>query len=312
MALAMPLESHLSLGKGVGGVSEGPTRSSPVWSDPCRSCFPRRDGGRRPGLRDGVVLRGSARERRSWSVRLLAAGLLPCRRSHRRHRTSRGRRRRERCPHARIATHAPDARCSNHLTLRLSTRPSLGPRTRAGQSPRVNPCGATRSEVARSSRYRGRECLVKARRNPAPGPSRVDLARLAASHRSRKGVRVRHQNRKGVMALVPARITRARGSCPHVVCSCRSRQATPGLKEARQTRLKKGGRGVVNGDLDPRGPRRSHVEDSRTVEAANRPPRSASDITERPREKAQGDVRASSSGCRARRKAGAKVAGPGL
>jgi hypothetical protein len=175
------------------------------------------------------------------------------------------------------------------------------------ESLRGNPLGGGALESVSRSGNPG-----ESQAEPAPGPSRADPARLAVSHHFRQEVRVRHQNGKGVMALVPARITRARGSCPHVVCSCRSRQATPGLKEARQTRLKKGGRGVVNGDLDPRGPRRSHVEDSRTVEAANRPPRSASDITERPREKAQGDVRASSSGCRARRKAGAKVAGPGL
>jgi len=58
---------------------------------------------------------------------------------------------------------------------------------------------------------------------PAPGPSRVDLARLAAPHRSRKGACVRRQKRKDVTASVPARVVRARGSCPHVVCSCRNR-----------------------------------------------------------------------------------------
>ena len=62
--------------------------------------------------------------------------------------------------------------------------------------------------------------------------------------------------------------------------------------------LQKGRQGRVNGDLDRRGLRRSHVVGARRLETANRQPGSLRIFTERNREKAQGDVRASSSGHR--------------
>jgi len=51
------------------------------------------------------------------------------------------------------------------------------------------------SEVARSSRYRGRANLRK-REEPAPGLERTDVVRLVVGHRSRKRGRVAHR-RKG-------------------------------------------------------------------------------------------------------------------
>lgn len=52
---------------------------------------------------------------------------------------------------------------------------------------------------------------------PAPGSSPADRARLAACHRFRKEGSVMRKKRKGVTALVPARIVRARAECPFVV-----------------------------------------------------------------------------------------------
>jgi hypothetical protein len=165
------------------------------------------------------------------------------------------------------------------------------------------------SEVARSSRYRGRVNLGN-QEEPAPGPARTDDVRLAASHRFREEEGVAGQKRKGVTALVPARIVRAPGSVPARRSSCRSRQATSGPKYTRQTRTKKCGQGRANGGLGRGECRRSHV--GKRVERNDEShPGSQSDITARDRDKAQGDVRASSSGFHIA-KSGAGVAGPGL
>jgi hypothetical protein len=69
------------------------------------------------------------------------------------------------------------------------------------------------AKVARSSRYRGRVNLGN-QEEPAPGSKRVDDARLAASHRSRKGEGVGRKNRKTITVVVPARIVRAPGQVP--------------------------------------------------------------------------------------------------
>jgi len=114
------------------------------------------------------------------------------------------------------------------------------------------------AKVARSSRYRGRENLGN-QEEPAPGSKRTDDARLAASHRFRKGEGVAGKKRKSVTALVPARIVRAPGSVPVRRSSCRSRQATSGPKYTRQTRTKKCGQGRANGGLGRGERRRSHV-----------------------------------------------------
>jgi hypothetical protein len=65
------------------------------------------------------------------------------------------------------------------------TRPSLGPLTRARRSP-LHTGGETRLVVARSRRYRGRANPRKWE-EPAAGPLRLDVARLAARNRFRKG-----------------------------------------------------------------------------------------------------------------------------
>jgi len=71
--------------------------------------------------------------------------------------------------------------------------------------------------VRRSEEHRGRVNLRK-REEPAPGLGRMDGARLAACHRSRKGEGVtRRKKRKEIEVSVPARIQELGSSCPHVV-----------------------------------------------------------------------------------------------
>jgi hypothetical protein len=165
------------------------------------------------------------------------------------------------------------------------------------------------AEVARSSRYRGRENLGN-QDEPAPGSKRTEHARLAACHRFRKGEGVAGQKRKGVTALVPARIVRRPGSVPVRRSRCRNRQATSGPKYTRHTRTKKCGQGRANGGLGRGERRRSHVGERIERNDESRL-ESKSDKTARDRDKAQGDVRASSSG-RTIAKSGEAVAGPGL
>jgi len=167
------------------------------------------------------------------------------------------------------------------------------------------------AEVARWSRYRGRENLGN-QEEPAPGSESASVARLAACHRFRKGEGVagRKKKRKGIKVPVPARIVRAPGSVPVRRSSCRSRQAASGPKYTRQTRTKKCGQGRANGGLG-RGERgRSNV--CERIERKDDPHLGTSrTTTARDRDKAQGDVRASSSG-RNIAKSGEAVAGPGL
>jgi hypothetical protein len=119
LVLAMPVKALSPVwGKSVGGVSEGPARrihpaeQSEGWTPDADA-----SGGRHPGPRDGVDLRGSASECGSWFGPATRTGLLPSRRTHRRQRMSRGCRGRERRPHALFEAHAPDARtqkCGSH------------------------------------------------------------------------------------------------------------------------------------------------------------------------------------------------------
>jgi hypothetical protein len=222
---------------------------------------------------------------------------------------SRGRPGRERRPHALFEVHAPDTR---NAETRLSG--SAEDASFAWSSdPCVSIATATSSgqlaEVARSNRYRGRENLGN-QEEPAPGSKRTDDARLAACHRFRKGEGVAGQKRKGVTALVPARIVRAPGSVPVRRSSCRNRQATSGSKYTRQTRTKKCGQGRANGGLG-RGERRRSYVGERVERNDESVTRIESDTTARDREETQGDVRTSSSG-RNIAKSGAAVAGPGL
>ena len=238
-------------------------------------------------------------------------GFPPSRRTHRRQRMSRGRRGRERRTHALFEAHAPDLRDAGN-------RVSLAPADDASFTWSSDPCTsiatATPSEqsaeVARSNRYRGRENLVKARRNRHRGRGERTVRGsppVTASARERAWL---VKKRKGVTALVPARIVRAPGSVPVRRSSCRSRQATSGPKYTRQTRTKKCGQGRANGGLGRGERRRSHVGE-RVERKDESHLGSSRTTTARDREKAQGDVRASSSG-RNIAKSGAAVAGPGL
>ena len=147
---------------------------------------------------------------------------------------------------------------------------------------------------------------------PDAGSSRVDPVRLAASHRSRKGGRVGRQKRKGVTALVPARKHESSRFVPARRKQLQKSTGDAWSRRSSSNALQKGRQGRVNGDLDRRSPRRSDVEGYAEIRNGESPPRIASDITERNWEKAQGDVRASSSGTSHRRKALRTIAGPGL
>lgn len=99
--------------------------------------------------------------------------------------------------------------------MRIGTRPSLGPSTRARRSSlctgRGNP-----AVVRRFYRHRGWVNLGN-REEPAPGLAEAGVARLAARHCSAMSGVVR-KKRKVVEATVPARKTGAdRFGCPHVV-----------------------------------------------------------------------------------------------
>jgi hypothetical protein len=156
----------------------------------------RRNGGRHPGSRDGVDLRGSASERGSWFGPAARTGLLPSRRTHRRQRMSRGRLGRERRPHALFEAHAPDARntetCLSRSADDASFTWSSDPCALIATS---TPSGQL-AEVARWSRYRGRENLGN-QEEPAPGSESTNVARLAACHRFRKGEGVAGREKEG-------------------------------------------------------------------------------------------------------------------
>lgn len=143
------------------------------------------------------------------------AGLLPCRRAHRRHRMSRGRRGRERRPHGLFEAHAPGARSSELVANRPMTRPSLGPLTRARRSPRKLRRHRP-AKVARSRRHRGRASLARARNNRHRGLHERIVCGSPRVTASAGRVGVMRKTRKGVTAPVPARIVRARAQCPFV------------------------------------------------------------------------------------------------
>lgn len=117
------------------------------------------------------------------------------------------------------------------------------------------------------------------------------------------------QKRKKVQAFVPARKRELRLGCSYVVCSCRSRQATPGLEYSRARSSKKSHRTSERG---PSAERRSAVK-RRLETSGEKVPRrrTSSDITVHGPAQTQGDVRASFSG-RLARASGEVVAGPGL
>jgi hypothetical protein len=115
-------------------------------------------------------------------------------------------------PHALFEAHAPDSRNAGN---RLS-RTSADDASFAWSS---DPCtliatstpSEQSAEVARRSRYRGRENLVKARRNRHRGLNRRTMRGsppVTASARERAW---QVQKRKGIKVPVPARVVRAPG-----------------------------------------------------------------------------------------------------
>jgi hypothetical protein len=128
------------------------------------------------------------------------------------------------------------------------TRPSLGPETRARQSPlreflRAS-CGASRS------RWSGRFGIAvgqphESGKNRHRGLVERTIARLAAWHRSRNQPRevVRVTSEKeGGHGHRPCEETRVPEWCPYVVFSCRSRQAASWPRISSHAALQKGWR----------------------------------------------------------------------
>jgi hypothetical protein len=72
----------------------------------------------------------------------------------------------------------------------------------------------------------------------------------------RKSGCVTESEKDGGLGHPPCEDRGLRFGCSHVVCSCRSRQATSGLEYARHTRSKKSGQGRVNRGLARSGLRR--------------------------------------------------------
>jgi hypothetical protein len=190
----------------------------PLERSSCRLRF--RCGERHPDRRDAVVLRGSAVERRSWSARLRSVRVspLPSERAD-----DAG------CPldaeegnvvvRVRHQSHAAVERQLS-LCTRSVTRPSLGPGTRARRSSLTSPVKAVEGGAPNGGSRLGKPGN---RRNQHRHFARVDEARLDA-HPTLERERVMRQKRKEVAASVPSRFESSRSQCPHVSCSCRSRQ----------------------------------------------------------------------------------------
>jgi hypothetical protein len=124
---------------------------------------------------------------------------------------------RERCPHARTAAHAPSSRSHEPLAHRPTTRPSLGPRTRADQAPRVIRGGATRF---------GGGVLEEVSRSGKPGESQestgtgVFASRFCAARRVSplpQGRPREASEKEGRHGARPCEDRKSSGSCPHVV-----------------------------------------------------------------------------------------------
>jgi hypothetical protein len=156
--LAMPYEALCPQpwGQRVGGVSGRPTRDTRR-SDP--PTYPSRNGERHPDLRDASSLRGPLEERKSWSVRLVCRGLVPRQTTAPMTAGVLWKKEEGNVVSVRQA-HALFEGAPNKRLHRQRTRPSLGPETRARQSPLTSKLLASGESpmegVARRSEYRGR------------------------------------------------------------------------------------------------------------------------------------------------------------
>jgi hypothetical protein len=108
------------------------------------------------------------------------------------------------------------------------TRPSFGPLTRARRSPLqlrgATPGGGALESISRS----GKPAQAGGTGTGVETSGRSAARRVSPLPQGRP--RDASKKRKGVTALVPARIVRARAQCPFIVFRCRSRQATSGPK----------------------------------------------------------------------------------
>jgi hypothetical protein len=161
-------------------------------------------GERHPGRPEYGALRGAPKERGPRSVRCRPSGFLPCGRAHRRQRMSLGRRGGERRRHAHSKSTCTRRKRGAHDLRSGMTRPSLGPRTRARQSPLNFPGASRRRWRVRVSIAVGQTCA--SRRNRHRG-FRERASRgsphVTASARERRGVL---KKRMEVEASLPARI----------------------------------------------------------------------------------------------------------
>jgi hypothetical protein len=165
----------------VGGVSERAGAKAGGFPSSATLSFACRGGRRHPGFPEGGALRGASSERRPRSARSRAQRLPP-RRTNAPMTADVRRAPRRGTPSAHaLQARAPDAG-TRHRRMRHGTRPSLGPSTRARRS---SLCSSGRKpvEVGRLRRHRG-WANPRKREEPAPGSSEMDVARLAAHHRS--------------------------------------------------------------------------------------------------------------------------------
>jgi hypothetical protein len=115
--------------------------------------------------------------------------------------------------------YAPDLGTRDR-TYFTGTRPSLGPSTRARRSS-LRSVGASLGGGASTAVSRSGKPARAG--GTGTGALWMDVARLAARHRSRKGEAWRVERRKEVEASVPARTGELGFGCPHVNRCCRSR-----------------------------------------------------------------------------------------
>jgi len=227
VALARPVKAPLpSLGRTCGRRERETVAGSRAEQSVRRSRG--RDGERHPGLRDDGALRGAPPERRPWSVRDVGNGAPPLPAGAPMTADV------QRAPKdgndvgLRDPTRRHPSREAYAISRSGRTRPSLGPLTRARRSPLqlrgVTSGGGALESISRS----GKPAQAGGTGTGVEASGRSAARRASPLPQGRP--RDATKKRKGVTALVPARIVRARAECPFIVLRCRSRQATSGPK----------------------------------------------------------------------------------